>query len=144
MKKTIFAVLTVLLLSFILSGCGGLCEVCGEVPCICKAASKSNLSAAAKTALTALGENPNTFPTPQGTTFDKFEGGSGGIVIVWIDANQSMFDYYVSAWASRAITSVFDNSSFTANASIEFFSTAGNVAGVSYDANSIVFIGTNN
>jgi len=143
MKKTIISVLMVLLLSLVLFGCGKECEVCGEVDCICKAASASNLSPEAISALTSLGENPNTFPTPLGTTFDKFKVGAYGIVIVWKDANQSMFDYYKSAWAARAITNVGDNSFFTGNASIEFFSTAGTIATVDYDANSIVFMGEN-
>ena len=101
MKKTIFAVLTVLLLSFILSGCGGLCEVCGEVPCICKAKSASAIPSSA---LSSLGISAGDVLVPEGTTYFAFEQGGDAILIYWKDANQAMFDYYEDAWKSRAVT----------------------------------------
>ena len=144
MKKTLLSVLIVLLLSFVLFGCGGdACEVCGETPCICKAASASNLSPLARDALTALGEEPATFPTPLGTTFDKFDATAYGIVIVWKDANQSMFNNYKSAWEARAAFPVVSYSSLD-SATIDFYSTEGTESAFSleYSAGSIVFSGT--
>ena len=147
MKRFFLPVLMVLLLSLVLFGCSkDPCEVCGEEPCICKGAAASNLSKEAKDQLTTMGEDPNTFPTPLGTTFLDYEYVEAikTINIVWKDANKSMFDYYKDAWSARAV-SVTDNTSFT-NASIEFYTSAGNTdpddgEGVAYPAGSIVFSG---
>jgi len=145
MKKTVISVLVVLLLSVMVLGCPtGPCDVCGEEPCICKAATASNLSALAIADLKTMGENTDTFPTPLGTTFDKYKYASATsmICIVWKDANEAMFDHYKEAWASRARASVSDNSSF-AMATIDFFSTGGTIQDweVAYNDGSIVFIG---
>jgi len=136
MKKTILSVLIVLLLSFGFLGCGDQpCEVCGaatKAECVCKAADKSDLSGAERKALrddlTAMGEDPATFPTPLGTTFDKYQYAplTSSIVIVWKDANEPMFDHYKKAWETRAraAVSVSDNSTFV-SASIEFYPDGG-------------------
>jgi len=150
MKKTILSVLIVLLLSFAVLGCGDQpCEVCGaatKAECICQAASASNLSSLAIADLKTMGENTDTFPTPLGTTFDKYQYASASnmILIVWKDANQAMFDHYKKAWETRAraATQVGDYSSFV-SASIEFYPDAGTdpTFSISIPEGAIVFVG---
>jgi len=147
MKKTIISVLMVLLLSLVLFGCGKECEVCGEVDCICKAASASNLSSDAITDLGKMSISGSDVLTPEGTTFLKHEyyPATNKILIFWKDANQAMFDYYKSAWLarpSRAPSVVGDHSPFS-SCNIEFFSDAGTlpVYDIVYPAGTIVLEG---
>ena len=141
MKKTILSVLLVLLLSIAFLGCPtGPCDVCGEEPCICKAASDSALNEKALGILTSMGLSSNDLPTPLGTTFLACEGNTGTIIVFWKDANKAMYDAYHAAWQARALT-VSEYSAFI-TAQIEFYPEAGTGLAGAYPAGSISFTGT--
>jgi len=148
MKKTVISVLIVLLLSFAVLGCPtGPCEVCGEEPCICKTADKSNLTQAVINDL-PTGISASDVLTPLGTTLHAHKkGGMNNIVILWKDANQAMFDYYEKAWKAneRAFIPINDYSAFD-NANIEFFAEEGELKdwGLTYPAGTIYFFGQKN
>ena len=143
MRKIIFSVLMVLLLSLVLLGCGkDPCEVCGEEDCICKSASASALDAKAIAFLTGMGLAEGDVLTPMGTTLHDSNGNTGVIQIIWKDANKAMFDKYHAAWLARSVTqNVSDKSKFI-TASIDFFDAEGTSAsGIQYPAGSISFYG---
>jgi len=142
MRKIIFSVLMVLLLSLVLLGCGkDPCEVCGEEDCICKSAGASALGSDAIEALGKMSLTANDVLTPLGTTYHDcfYSSVLNSISIYWKDANQSMFDNYEKAWKNRAVS--IDGTAFS-TVQIDFYGEAGEgTGGIEYPAGTIYFYG---
>jgi len=145
MKKTVLSVLIVLLLSFVMFGCGKECEVCGENPCICKDASKSNLVGDVLVDLGKLGFTASDVLCPVGTTFYDYEyfAATNKINIYWTDANESMYNYYKDAWLALPDRgqNVSQKSVF-ASANIEFYAEQDEGYAITIPAGTIAFLGT--